>query len=263
VGCRGACRRWSSATARRRRAGAGCAARRRRLAAPGRVAATAPTDAGAARGRRADRLHAGEPGQPELGREKGGAATGPNPTDKGKPGSKPHLLVDRESVPLAPAVTAANVHDSRMLKPLLDAVLPVRTGRAGRPRCRPAKLHADKGAPSTGLRLRPVPRSVRAARHPAPHYTEKGSRRTTVSGSTAGRWSAPARGWRATGARPSGTSAWCRCTRPSCTSPVPSSAGTTCSGCETTRKYITAETAEFWCSSQRPEQARSREPAPG
>jgi transposase len=42
-------------------------------------------------------------------------------------------------------VTAANVHDSRMLEPLLDAVVPVRTGRRGRPRHRPAKLHADKG----------------------------------------------------------------------------------------------------------------------
>jgi transposase len=42
-------------------------------------------------------------------------------------------------------VTATNVHDSRMMEPLLDAVEPVRTGRRGRPRCRPAKLHADKG----------------------------------------------------------------------------------------------------------------------
>ena len=31
-----------------------------------------------------------------------------------------------------------------MLEPLLDAVVPIRTGRRGRPRRRPAKLHADK-----------------------------------------------------------------------------------------------------------------------
>jgi transposase len=42
-------------------------------------------------------------------------------------------------------VTAANVHDSRLLVPLLDAVVPIRTGRRGRPRRRPEKLHADKG----------------------------------------------------------------------------------------------------------------------
>ena len=32
-----------------------------------------------------------------------------------------------------------------MLAPTLDAIPPVRSGRRGRPRCRPAKLHADKG----------------------------------------------------------------------------------------------------------------------
>ncbi len=115
------------------------------MAAPGRLAAAPPADAGAAGRRRPDRLDAGEPGQPELGCEKGGAAIGPNPTDKGKPGSKHHLLVDRQGIPLAVALTAANVHDSRILEPLLDAVVPIRTGRRGRPRRRPAKLHADKG----------------------------------------------------------------------------------------------------------------------
>lgn len=41
-------------------------------------------------------------------------------------------------------MVTANVHDSRMLEALLDAVVPIRTGRRGRRRC-PAKLHADKG----------------------------------------------------------------------------------------------------------------------
>lgn len=54
-------------------------------------------------------------------------------------------MVDRAGVPLASAVTAANVHDSRMLEPMLDAIPPLRTGRRGRPRHRPDKLHADKG----------------------------------------------------------------------------------------------------------------------
>jgi transposase len=42
-------------------------------------------------------------------------------------------------------LTAANVHDSRMLEPLIDAIPPLRTGRPGRPRSRPEKLHGDKG----------------------------------------------------------------------------------------------------------------------
>lgn len=32
-----------------------------------------------------------------------------------------------------------------MLEPMVDAIPPVKTGRRGRPRHRPAKLHADKG----------------------------------------------------------------------------------------------------------------------
>ena len=43
--------------------------------------------------------------------------------------------------------SAANVHDSRMLETLLDAVSPIRCprGHQDRPRKRPEKLHADKG----------------------------------------------------------------------------------------------------------------------
>ena len=79
--------------------------------------------------------------------KRGGEHTGPNPTDRGKAGSKYHVLVDRQGVPLAVQLTAANVHDSKVLEPLVDAVQPIRrpTGEPGRPRKRPAKLHADKG----------------------------------------------------------------------------------------------------------------------
>jgi IS5 family transposase len=76
--------------------------------------------------------------------EKGGELTGPNPTDRGKPGSKRHVLVDAGGVPLALILTPANVHDSIVLEPALDAVPPIRQCR-GRPRKRPGKLHADKG----------------------------------------------------------------------------------------------------------------------
>jgi len=41
-------------------------------------------------------------------------------------------------------LSGANRHDSRMLAPTLDAVPGVRAKQRGRPRCRPAKLHADK-----------------------------------------------------------------------------------------------------------------------
>jgi transposase len=75
--------------------------------------------------------------------KKGGAAVGPNPTDRGKPGTKRHLLTDRQGIPLTVILTGANVHDSVPFEALLDAVPPV-PGKRGRPRRRPDKLHADK-----------------------------------------------------------------------------------------------------------------------
>lgn len=96
----------------------------------------------AARGR-PDRLEPSLRGQRQPAGEKGGAATGPNPTDRGKRGTKRHLLTDRRGIPLAFLLTGANTHDSVPFEELLDAVPPVR-GRRGRPRRRPGKLHADK-----------------------------------------------------------------------------------------------------------------------
>jgi transposase len=53
---------------------------------------------------------------------------------------------DRHGIPLAVLLTAANVNEGRMLMPLLDAIPPIHRprGQPGRPRRRPAKLHADK-----------------------------------------------------------------------------------------------------------------------
>ena len=53
-------------------------------------------------------------------------------------------MVDRAGIPLALVLTGANRHDSMALTDVVDAVHPVRQSR-GRPRKRPAKLHADKG----------------------------------------------------------------------------------------------------------------------
>ncbi|MBW3634536.1 MAG: IS5 family transposase [Chloroflexi bacterium] len=86
--------------------------------------------------------------------KKGGEQTGPNPTDRGKAGSKYHLVVDRNGIPLAVLLSAANTHDSTQLLPLVDSIPPVigPRGRPGRPRKRPAKLHADKAYDASPLR---------------------------------------------------------------------------------------------------------------
>lgn len=54
------------------------------------------------------------------------------------------MICDASGIPLAVRVTAANVADSRMLEDMVDAIPPIRQS-IGRPRKRPAKLHADKG----------------------------------------------------------------------------------------------------------------------
>lgn len=73
----------------------------------------------------------------------GGGLTGPNPTDRCKPGAKRHSVVERGGHALATLVTAANRHDSVVFAELLDAILPIT--RANGRRKRPGKLHADKG----------------------------------------------------------------------------------------------------------------------
>jgi transposase len=80
--------------------------------------------------------------------------TGANPVDRGKPGSKYHLLIDGRGIPLAVGLSAANTHDSQLLEQLVDAVPAILgpRGRPGRPRQRPAKLHADKGYDFPGCR---------------------------------------------------------------------------------------------------------------
>jgi transposase len=50
--------------------------------------------------------------------KRGGELTGPNPTDRGKRGTKYHVAVDGDGVPVACAVTAANVNDTVMFERL-------------------------------------------------------------------------------------------------------------------------------------------------
>jgi transposase len=98
----------------------------------------------------------------------GGEQTGKDPTNRGKLGTKRHLVVDRHGLPLSVTISAANVHDSKMLGVAMDAIPPLRLpgGRRGRPRKRPTKLHVDKGYDCKPCRLalcrrRIIPRIAR------------------------------------------------------------------------------------------------------
>ena len=76
--------------------------------------------------------------------QKGGSETGPSPVDRGRSGSKHHLLVDASGIPLAWTVTGGNRNDVTQLIPLVERVPPVR-GNVGRPRRRPERVAADRG----------------------------------------------------------------------------------------------------------------------
>jgi transposase len=73
----------------------------------------------------------------------GGGETGPSPVDRGKPGSKHHLITDGNGIPLASRVTAANRHDVTQLAPLYRAIPPV-AGQVGRPRRKPDAVLGDR-----------------------------------------------------------------------------------------------------------------------
>lgn len=60
------------------------------------------------------------------GLRRGEKEAGPNPTDRAKPGSKDHLLVDGRGVPLSTVSTAANVNDGPLLSRGLNSLPIVR-----------------------------------------------------------------------------------------------------------------------------------------
>jgi transposase len=104
--------------------------------------------------------------------------------DRGKPGTKIHVLIDRTGLPLTLLISAANTHDSQLLIPLVDAVAPTRIPR-GRPRHRPAKLHADKAYDQRALRAELRRRGItpRIARKGIESSTRLGRHRWIVESS--------------------------------------------------------------------------------
>ncbi|MFG2593897.1 IS5 family transposase [Streptomyces sp. NPDC048438] len=73
-----------------------------------------------------------------------GPKSGPSPVDRARPGSKHHILVDGQGIPLAVSLTGGNRNDVTQLMPLL-AKIPSVPGLVGRPRRRPDILLGDRG----------------------------------------------------------------------------------------------------------------------
>ena len=128
--------------------------------------------------------------------KRGGELTGPSPTDRGKAGTKYHVAVSTDGIPLAVVPSAANVHDTRLFPHLLrlalaacaavgrlyadaayhsaeNRALCARGHPAVHPRGRPAaRLGARRGALHRRARLRVVARQQAAG--PAPRQARPG-----------------------------------------------------------------------------------------
>ena len=132
--------------------------------------------------------------------KRGGELTGPNPTDRGKAGTKYHVVVATDGLPLGVVPSAANVHDTRLFPHLLRLAQAV-CAAIGR-------LYADAGYDSADNRALCL-----QARHPALHpqggrsRMARGSARSAAWSSTTARGCWPTRDW--TGARTgSAASSW-------------------------------------------------------
>jgi transposase len=102
----------------------------------------------------------------------GGEDTGPNPTDRGKSGSKHHVMTDAQGVPLSATVTAANVNEVTQALPVLFDLPPV-GGKPGPKRQKPERLQGDRGYDSEPLRQ--LLRWLGITPVLAARYTEHGS----------------------------------------------------------------------------------------
>jgi len=68
--------------------------------------------------------------------------SGKNPTDRGHPGVKQHVLVDSHSIPLVAHSTPANVPEIKELLPLADTCGPLKPN--GEPKRHPKKIYGDR-----------------------------------------------------------------------------------------------------------------------
>jgi transposase len=82
----------------------------------------------------------------------GGSKTGPSPVDRGKPGCKYSLMVDRGGAALGVKVAGANASDHTQILPLVREEFPRVGGQPGRPRTKPKRLYADAGYDSEPTR---------------------------------------------------------------------------------------------------------------
>lgn len=106
--------------------------------------------------------------------------SGPNPTDRGRPGIKQHLETDARGLPLAGVNTPANVPEGTVLLPLVDAAGPLDDD--GQPTRRPRRVYADRAYDAEPRReaLRDRGIDPHLARRRTPHGSGMGRYRWVV-----------------------------------------------------------------------------------
>ena len=111
--------------------------------------------------------------------KRGGDLTGPNPTDRSKKGTKYHVAVTGDGVPVACVVTAANVNDTLVFERLFLAAFAVMA--------RIATVFADKGYDAETHRVlcRRFGAEPHIHKRRRPHGSGLGTRRGPVERSNA------------------------------------------------------------------------------
>jgi len=111
----------------------------------------------------------------------GGEKTGPNPTDRRKPGSKHHVLADANGLPLNAILTGANRHDVTQLLPLFDSE-PSVSRKPRHPRKHPESNYADRAYDSNNHRKELRNRGIEphVAKRNTPHGSGPGRYRWVV-----------------------------------------------------------------------------------
>jgi transposase len=111
----------------------------------------------------------------------GGEATGPSPVDRGRPGTKHTVMVNKSGVPLVIHTAGANASDHTQFLPvILD--FPKVGGTPGRPKELPDDAYADRGYDSEPLRtlLRWLGIEPHIAKRRTPHGSGLGKVRWVV-----------------------------------------------------------------------------------
>jgi transposase len=110
-----------------------------------------------------------------------GLKTGPNPTDRARPGSRHHLITEAQGIPLAVILTGANRHDVTQLHALVDAIAPI-AGKPARPLSKPRVVQGERGYDHDKYRrpLHTAGIATQIARRGEPHGSGLGKTRWVV-----------------------------------------------------------------------------------